>query len=144
MLLSNGEDQAQLLPSETETQVSNSDSVEGLLPVSKVYTDVVVVPEQQNNEIQHLISNLQREVEELRLKQRVVDGKRRQALSKILDIKGFDRIFRKRREEIMNLYQLNQREFELSLVGQGKSLRLIRFFIKIQLKKVFLLKWSQF
>ncbi|KAI5416490.1 hypothetical protein KIW84_041519, partial [Lathyrus oleraceus] len=116
-----------------------------------VYTDVVVVPEQQNNEIQHLISNLQREVEELRLKQRVVDGKRRQALSKILDIKGsincfvgFDRIFRKRREEIMNLYQLNQREFELSLVGQGKSLRLIRFFIKIQLKKVFLLKWSQF
>ncbi|KAI5446070.1 Kinesin-like protein KIN-14U, variant 3 [Lathyrus oleraceus] len=143
MLLSNGEDQTQLLPSETETQVSNSDSVEGLLPVSKVYTDVAVVPEQQNNEIQHLISNLQREVEELRLKQRVVDGKRRQALSKILDIKGFDRIFRKRREEIMNLYQLNQREFELSLVGQGKSLRLIRFFIKIQLKKVFLLKWSQ-
>ncbi|XP_050917979.1 kinesin-like protein KIN-14U [Lathyrus oleraceus] len=88
MLLSNGEDQTQLLPSETETQVSNSDSVEGLLPVSKVYTDVAVVPEQQNNEIQHLISNLQREVEELRLKQRVVDGKRRQALSKILDIKG--------------------------------------------------------
>ncbi|KAI5416824.1 hypothetical protein KIW84_041726 [Lathyrus oleraceus] len=147
MLLSNGEDQTQLLPSETETQVSNSDSVEGLLPVSKVYTDVAVVPEQQNNEIQHLISNLQREVEELRLKQRVVDGKRRQALSKILDIKGsincfvgFDRIFRKRREKIMNLYQLNQREFELSLVGQGKSMRLIRFFIKIQLKKVFLLK----
>jgi hypothetical protein len=30
MLLSNGEDQTQLLPSETETQVSNSDSVEGL------------------------------------------------------------------------------------------------------------------
>jgi hypothetical protein len=28
------------------------------------------------------------EVEELRLKQRVVDGKRRQTLSKILDIKG--------------------------------------------------------
>ncbi|KAI5422581.1 hypothetical protein KIW84_045856 [Lathyrus oleraceus] len=78
----------QLLPSETETQVSNSDLVEGLLPVSKVYTDVAVVPKQQNNEIQHLISNLQREVEELRLKQRVVDGKRRQALSKILDIKA--------------------------------------------------------
>lgn len=59
MLLSNGEDQTQLLPSETETQVSNSYSVEGLLPVLKVYTDVAVVPEQQNNEIQHLISNLQ-------------------------------------------------------------------------------------
>ncbi|XP_050907305.1 uncharacterized protein LOC127120800 isoform X1 [Lathyrus oleraceus] len=97
------------------------------------------------------VKQLMEAVEELRLKQRVVDGKRRQALSKILDIKGsikcfvgFDRIFRKRREEIMNLYQLNQREFELSLVGQGKSMRLIRFFIKIQLKKVFLLKWSQF
>ncbi|KAI5417074.1 cleavage polyadenylation factor subunit pti1 [Lathyrus oleraceus] len=32
-------DQTQLLPSETETQVSNSDSVEGLLPVSKVYNE---------------------------------------------------------------------------------------------------------
>ncbi|CAK8572379.1 unnamed protein product [Lathyrus sativus] len=76
MLLSNGEN---------ETQLSNS--------VTKVYTDVAVVPEQQNNEIQHLISNLQREVDELRVKQRVVDGKRRQALSKILDIKGSIRVF---------------------------------------------------
>ncbi|CAL5184516.1 unnamed protein product [Lathyrus oleraceus] len=109
MLLSNGEDQTQLLPSETETQVSNSDSVEGLLPVSKVYTDVAVVPEQQNNEIQHLISNLQREVEELRLKQRVVDGKRRQALSKILDIKGSIRVFCRIRP---NLSKEKRRNYE--------------------------------
>ncbi|KAL5068668.1 hypothetical protein RYX36_019555 [Vicia faba] len=92
MLLSNGEDQI-LLPSENETQVSNYDSVDGLLLVSKVYTDVAVVPEHQKNELQHFISSLQREVEELRLKQGIVDEKRRQALSKILDIKGSIRVF---------------------------------------------------
>lgn len=59
MLLPNGEDQI-LLPSENEAQVSKADSVDGsLLLVSKVYTDVAVVPEHQNNEIQHFIASLQ-------------------------------------------------------------------------------------
>ncbi|WJX19440.1 hypothetical protein P8452_09132 [Trifolium repens] len=92
MLVSNGEEKI-LLSSENETEISKSDSVDGLLPVSTVYTDVGVVPEQQKNELEHFISNLQREVEELRVKQRIVDEKRREALSKILDIKGSIRVF---------------------------------------------------
>ncbi|KAK2402950.1 P-loop containing nucleoside triphosphate hydrolase superfamily protein [Trifolium repens] len=92
MLVSNGEEKI-LLSSENETEISKSDSVDGLLPVSTVYTDVGVVPEQQKNELEHFISNLQREVEELRVKQRIVNEKRREALSKILDIKGSIRVF---------------------------------------------------
>ncbi|PNX71930.1 kinesin-like protein KIFC3-like, partial [Trifolium pratense] len=92
MLVFNGEEKI-LLSSENETEVSKSDSIDGSLPVSTVYTDVGVVPEHQKNELEHFISNLQREVEELRLKQRIVDEKRREALSKILDIKGSIRVF---------------------------------------------------
>jgi kinesin family protein C2/C3 len=58
MLVSNGEEKI-LLSSENETEISKSDSVDGLLPVSTVYTDVGVVPEQQKNELEHFISNLQ-------------------------------------------------------------------------------------
>ncbi|XP_045815354.1 kinesin-like protein KIN-14U [Trifolium pratense] len=92
MLVFNEEEKI-LLSSENETEVSKSDSIDGSLPVSTVYTDVGVVPEHQKNELEHFISNLQREVEELRLKQRIVDEKRREALSKILDIKGSIRVF---------------------------------------------------
>lgn len=45
--------------SENETEVSKSDSVDGSLPFSTVFTDVGVVPEQQKNELEHFISNLQ-------------------------------------------------------------------------------------
>jgi kinesin family protein C2/C3 len=58
MLVSNGEEKI-LLSSENETEITKSDSVDGLLPVSTVYTDVGVVPEQQKNELEHFISNLQ-------------------------------------------------------------------------------------
>jgi kinesin family protein C2/C3 len=58
MLVSNGEEKI-LLSSENETEISKSDSVDGLLPVSTVYTDVGIVPEQQKNELEHFISNLQ-------------------------------------------------------------------------------------
>ncbi|KEH43051.1 putative minus-end-directed kinesin ATPase [Medicago truncatula] len=92
MMVCNEEEKIEVF-SENETEVSKSDSVDGSLPVSTVFTDVGVVPEQQKNELQHFISNLQKEVEELRLKQRKVDEKRREALSKILDIKGSIRVF---------------------------------------------------
>ncbi|XP_014514884.1 kinesin-like protein KIN-14U isoform X1 [Vigna radiata var. radiata] len=71
----------------------DSDSVDGSPPVSTVYTDVGVVPEHQKNELEHFISNLEREIEELRVKQKKLDKKRREALSKILDIKGSIRVF---------------------------------------------------
>lgn len=94
----NGEEQ--ILLSENGSEVSKSpsldlkpDSVDGSPTVSTVYTDVGVVPEHQKNELEHFISNLEREIEELRVKQKKLDKKRREALSKILDIKGSIRVF---------------------------------------------------
>ncbi|KAI9098967.1 hypothetical protein K1719_024734 [Acacia pycnantha] len=80
----------------------NPDSVNGSLaaaefpdspPVSTIYTDVGVIPEHEKNEQEQLISNLEREVKQLRNEQCVFDKKRREALSKILDIKGSIRVF---------------------------------------------------
>ncbi|RYR39035.1 hypothetical protein Ahy_A09g044428 isoform A [Arachis hypogaea] len=63
-------------------------------PVSPpVYTDVVVVPEQEKDVLQNLISNLESEIKQLRIKQRTWDEKRRGALRRILDIKGSIRVF---------------------------------------------------
>uniref|UniRef100_A0A5B6YVW4 Putative kinesin-like protein KIFC3 n=1 Tax=Davidia involucrata TaxID=16924 RepID=A0A5B6YVW4_DAVIN len=81
---------------------SNPDSLDGLPPaselpesppVSAIYTDVTVVPEQEKNELELSISNLEGEIVGLRLKQRSLDQKRREALNKILDIKGCIRVF---------------------------------------------------
>ncbi|ESW16784.1 hypothetical protein PHAVU_007G184500 [Phaseolus vulgaris] len=101
MPVPNGEEQV-LSASENASEVAkspsldlnpDSDSVDGSPPVSTFYTDVGVVPEHQKNELEHLISNLEREIEELRVKQKKLDKKRREALSKILDIKGSIRVF---------------------------------------------------
>ncbi|KAK7344200.1 hypothetical protein VNO77_13550 [Canavalia gladiata] len=107
MLALNGEEQI-LLPSENASEGSkstsidlNTDSNDAFPPVSTVYTDVGVVPEHEKNEVQHLISNLEREIEELRLKQRILDKKRREALSKILDIKGSIRVFCRNRPNLI-------------------------------------------
>ncbi|KAG4983476.1 hypothetical protein JHK87_028225 [Glycine soja] len=100
MPVPNGEEQILLPETENASEVSkspsldlNPDSVDGSPPVSTVYTDVGVVPEHQKNELEHLISNLEGEIEELRLKQKKLDKKRREELSKILDIKGSIRVF---------------------------------------------------
>jgi hypothetical protein len=58
MMVCNEEEKIEVF-SENETEVSKSDSVDGSLPVSTVFTDVGVVPEQQKNELEHFISNLQ-------------------------------------------------------------------------------------
>ncbi|XP_019427437.1 PREDICTED: kinesin-like protein KIN-14U [Lupinus angustifolius] len=87
------------MPSENESEVlkssleSSPDSIDGYPPVSTVYTDVGVVPEQEKKELQHLISNLEREMEQLKLKQKMLYEKRREALNKIFDIKGSIRVF---------------------------------------------------
>lgn len=62
-------------------------------PFSTVFTDVNVVPEQEKSQLEQLISNLEGEINELRLKQKSVDEKRREALNKIIDIKGCIRVF---------------------------------------------------
>ncbi|KDP23612.1 hypothetical protein JCGZ_23445 [Jatropha curcas] len=60
-----------------------------LPPPLTIYTDVNVVPEQEKNELEQSISNL----EELRQKESSLDKKRKEALNKILDIKGCIRVF---------------------------------------------------
>ncbi|KAA8544993.1 hypothetical protein F0562_019790 [Nyssa sinensis] len=81
---------------------SNPDSLDGLPqsselpdspPVSALYTDVNVVPEHEKNELEQSISNLEGEIVGLKLKQRSLAEKRREALNKILDIKGCIRVF---------------------------------------------------
>ncbi|KAJ0013252.1 hypothetical protein Pint_20597 [Pistacia integerrima] len=82
---------------------SNPDSLDGLPPISdlsdslpplpSIYTDVNVVPEHQKTELEQSISNLEGELAQLRLKKRSLDEKRREALNKILDIKGSIRVF---------------------------------------------------
>ncbi|XP_038879373.1 kinesin-like protein KIN-14U [Benincasa hispida] len=62
-----------------------------LLP--SVYTDVNIVSEHENAELHESILNLEGEIEQLRLKLRASDEKRREALNKILDIKGSIRVF---------------------------------------------------
>ncbi|XP_057963011.1 kinesin-like protein KIN-14U [Malania oleifera] len=80
---------------------SNSDSLDGLPlaseldspPLPAIYTDVNVVPEHEKNELRKTITNLEGELVGLKLKQRSSDEKRREALNKILDIKGSIRVF---------------------------------------------------
>ncbi|KAK9291941.1 hypothetical protein L1049_019893 [Liquidambar formosana] len=97
------------LPSENRTESlkqsprgSNPDSLDGLPlaselpespPLPAVYTDVNVVPEHEKHELEQTISNLEGEIVGLRLKQRSLNKKRREALNKILDIKGTIRVF---------------------------------------------------
>ncbi|XP_075659531.1 kinesin-like protein KIN-14U [Castanea sativa] len=81
---------------------SNPDSLDGFSPVSELHdspsipvicTDVNVVPEQEKHELEQSILNLEGEVARLRLKGRSLAEKRREALNKILDIKGSVRVF---------------------------------------------------
>ncbi|KAF5951325.1 hypothetical protein HYC85_009269 [Camellia sinensis] len=81
---------------------SNPDSPDALLPPSEIpnpppvpaiSTDVNVVPEHEKDELERTISNLEGEIMGLRLKQKSLDEKRREALNKILDTKGCIRVF---------------------------------------------------
>lgn len=63
------------------------------LPNSTIYTDVNVVPEHEKGELGNSISNLEGEIAGLKQKERLLDKKRREALNKILDIKGSIRVF---------------------------------------------------
>ncbi|RWW26899.1 hypothetical protein GW17_00008699, partial [Ensete ventricosum] len=85
--------------------LSSGTATESELPAtpSVVYMDVNVVPEHDKEGLASAISSLQGsnlsgsvsavEMSELRSKQRYLDAKRREALDKILDIKGSIRVF---------------------------------------------------
>ncbi|WOL03331.1 kinesin-like protein KIN-1 isoform X3 [Canna indica] len=60
---------------------------------SVVYMDVNVVPEHDKERLEATISSLQAEMSELRSKQTLLDSKRREALNRILDLKGCIRVF---------------------------------------------------
>ncbi|CAL1356367.1 unnamed protein product [Linum trigynum] len=62
-------------------------------PTELLYTDVNVVPEHESNELEKSILNLEGEIAELRLQEVCLDKKRREALNRILDIKGSIRVF---------------------------------------------------
>ncbi|PQQ11437.1 kinesin-like protein KIFC3 [Prunus yedoensis var. nudiflora] len=87
---------------QTSHMESNPDSIDGLPPVSyfsdspplpTICTDVNVIPEHEKNELQQSISNLEGEISQLKLRQKLWDEKRREALNKIIDIKGNIRVF---------------------------------------------------
>ncbi|CAK7340878.1 unnamed protein product [Dovyalis caffra] len=63
------------------------------LPNPTIYTDVNVVPEHEKDELEQSILNLEGEIADLKLKERLLDKKRREALNEILDIKGSIRAF---------------------------------------------------
>ncbi|XP_021817557.1 kinesin-like protein KIN-14U isoform X1 [Prunus avium] len=86
----------------TSHMESNPDSIDRLPPVSyfsdspplpTICTDVNVIPEHEKNELQQSISNLEGEISQLKLRQKLWDEKRREALNKIIDIKGNIRVF---------------------------------------------------
>ncbi|PRQ41964.1 putative minus-end-directed kinesin ATPase [Rosa chinensis] len=87
---------------ESAPMESNPDSSDGLPPVSYLSdspplpatcTDVNVVPEHEKNQLQQSICSLEGEIAQLKVKQKLWDEKRREALNKIIDIKGSIRVF---------------------------------------------------
>ncbi|CAN6467746.1 unnamed protein product [Victoria cruziana] len=63
------------------------------LPAEAVFTDVALVSEHERKELEETISKLEGEAEELRCQLRHLDRKRRDALNKLLDLKGSIRVF---------------------------------------------------
>lgn len=97
LALENGVESSKSFPLEL-----NLDSIDGnptatRSPESPIvfhtFTDVNVVPEHEKNKLEQTISNLEGEIVGLRLNERSLDDKRRQALNMILDIKGCIRVF---------------------------------------------------
>ncbi|GAV64225.1 Kinesin domain-containing protein [Cephalotus follicularis] len=84
---------------------SSPNSLNGQPPdspsVPAIFTDVNVVPEQDKNQLEQLIANLEGEILQLRQKQNLFDKKRREALNKLIDMKGSIRVFCRVRPYLM-------------------------------------------
>ncbi|GAB2210584.1 hypothetical protein Drorol1_Dr00015852 [Drosera rotundifolia] len=101
-----------------------------------ICVDVGVVPEQKQCELKRMISNLEDEITELRLKQRSLHDKIKGVLNQILDIKGSIRVFCRRRP-----YMPNERKskHEPILAGSEKVvIRLVGSRKEFDFDKVFL------
>lgn len=121
-------------PLKSSPMESTMESIDGLPPVPDlpdsprlplICTDVNVVPEQQKNELEQSIINLEGEIVELRLKKRSLDEKRREALNKILDIKGCIRVFSRVRSVLLTgrrvIHEPILTELEKIVVRSGGS-----------------------
>lgn len=95
------------------------------VPVPALYTDVTVVPEQEKQELEQTISTLEGEIAGLRLQHRSLDRTRREALNKILDIKGSIRVFCRVRPILLTdrrrIHQPISTELEKIVVRSGGS-----------------------
>lgn len=78
---------------EIKLHSENEKEILGFPTLPAISIDVTIVPEHEKSELENPISNLEGEIKELRLKQRYLDKKRREALDKKLDIKGCIRVF---------------------------------------------------
>ncbi|GAB4855425.1 hypothetical protein Ancab_024052 [Ancistrocladus abbreviatus] len=87
------------------------------LPLSAIYTDPHVVSAQKKSDLEQLIVNLEDEISRLKWKQKSLDEKRREALNKILDIKGSIRVFCRIRPFLLNERKV---EHEPVLAGSDK------------------------
>lgn len=76
-----------------KSYLENEKEILELPQLPSISTDVSLVPEHEKIEVENKISNLEGEIKEMRLKQKSLDKKRREALDKILDIKGCIRVF---------------------------------------------------
>ncbi|XP_052192652.1 kinesin-like protein KIN-14U [Diospyros lotus] len=102
MLISTEKEEQILSPLEIGRVYLKEESPLGLNPDSEmqespqvpaISTHVNVVPEHEKIELEKTVSNLEGQIMGLRLKQRSLDEKRREALNKILDTKGCIRVF---------------------------------------------------
>ncbi|XP_015164426.1 kinesin-like protein KIFC3 isoform X2 [Solanum tuberosum] len=96
------EDENMPLPLENGKALENSSPVgsnpdsnddEPSQEIPSTFTDVNVVQEDEKFQLEQRILNLEGEIASLRHKERSLDEKRREALNKILDIKGCIRVF---------------------------------------------------
>lgn len=99
MFISTGEEEISLLLENGGNELFplglNPDRIDGCVPASALpespFTDQRA--EHEKNQLEHTITSLEGEILELRLRQKSVDDKRREALNKILEIKGCIRVF---------------------------------------------------
>lgn len=115
-----------VMPIEKDEQITsysnNEKEIMEFPPLPSISIDMSMVPEHENFELENTISNLEGEIKELRLRQRYLGEKRREALNKILDIKGCIRVFCRIRPLLATKRKIHQTivaDSEKIAVGSG-------------------------
>ncbi|CAA7388626.1 unnamed protein product [Spirodela intermedia] len=94
----------------------------------EAYLDVNVVPEQDRDEQQAAVSRLLGRISELKSKQRHLEGRRREALNRILDIKGSIRVFCRVRPNSSSTVTTGSEKVTIRSAGARKDFRVDRVF----------------